>query len=339
MRRRPTIADVAAASGFSRTMVSHALSGRRALNAETVRKIRAVVDELGYIPSRSARALRVGRTGTLGLLSPAVGDRPADDELVGLSFYMRLTAEVARRAFDHDHNVLLLPHTQDTGKLRHAELDGALVSDPGKSDPVLAALRDIDVPFVTLEQDPDHPDDPWQVRADHGASTAAVLDHFGGQGSVRPGLLLPDITWAWATQVRDAYEQWCADRLLEPTVELVGDEGAEQAAVRLLTRADRPDAVFALAEGYAPAVLTAAAKLGIVVPDDVLVACGVDSPRALAAEVPLTAVAHAPERQARAAVDLLLERLAGGAGGAVVVQPELVIRRSSVGLRAGHVRR
>lgn len=310
-------------------MVSHALSGRRSLNADTVRKIRAAADQLGYIPSRSARALRLGRTGTVGLLSPAVGDRPPDDELVGLSFYMRLSAEVARRAFDHDYSVLLLPHTHDTAKLLHAELDGALVSDPEKGDPVLAALRDIDVPFVTLEQDPDRPDDPWQVRADHAASTVEVLDHFRAQGSVRPALLLPDITWAWATQVREAYEQWCARCSLPPVIELVQLDGAEPAAERLLSRPRRPDAVFALAEGYAPAVLAAAAKLGVLVPDDLLVACGVDSPHALAAEVPLTAVALAPELQARAAVDLLVSRLAGGAGGPVVVQPQVVIRRST----------
>ena len=92
--------------------------------------------------------------------------------------------------------------------------------------------------------------------------------------------------------------------------------------------------MLALAEGYGPAVLNAAAELRIAVPDNLLVACGVDSPRALAVDVPLTAVALSPEIQARAAVDLLLERLAGGAGGPVVIQPKLEIRRSSLGLIA-----
>jgi len=139
--------------------------------------------------------------------------------------------------------------------------------------------------------------------------------------------------------VRDAYRQWCIDRSVTPMIQLVGTEGARSAAVRLLDRLDRPDAVLALAEGYGPAVLNAAAELRVAVPDDLLVACGVDSPRALAVEIPLTAVALAPELQGRAAVDLLLERLAGGVGGPVVIQPKLEIRRSSIGLRARGGRR
>jgi DNA-binding LacI/PurR family transcriptional regulator len=331
MSRRPTIADVAEASGFSRTMVSHALSGKRELNADTARKIRAAAAELGYSPSRSARSLRLGRTGMIGLLSPAVGDRPKDDELLGLTFYMRLTAEVARHAFDRGQMVLLMPHTRDLSRLSRADLDGALFSDPERNDPLLAHLREAEVPVVTLEQDPDHPDDPWQVSADHAMSTLAVLDHFRSQGAAVPALLIPDIPWAWVIQVRSAYEAWCEEHAVAPRIELVREGGAEQAATRLLTSAERPDAVFALAEGFGPAVLAAAARLQLGIPDDFLLACGVDSPQAMAAEVPITAVVQAPERQARAAVDLLLERIAGEPGrGPAVVPPELVIRRSSL---------
>lgn len=330
MNRRPTISDVAEASGFSRTTVSHALSGKRALNVETVRKVRDVAEQLGYAPSRSARALRLGRTGTIGLLSPAVGDRPPDDEVLGLAFFMRLSAEVARRAFLHGQRVLLMPHTRETARLSDAELDGALLSDPESGDAVLAALREIEVPVVTFESDPDNPNDPWQVRADHEKSTRDVLDHFVGQGSERPALMIPDISWAWAAQVRDAYERWCEQSNLEPIVELVRASGSEHAARRLLTRADRPDAIYALTEAYGPAALGAASRLGLEVPDDVMIACGVDSSQALSAEVPLTAIALAPEQQGRAAVDLLLERIDGRAAGPVVIEPELVIRDSSL---------
>jgi DNA-binding LacI/PurR family transcriptional regulator len=136
--------------------------------------------------------------------------------------------------------------------------------------------------------------------------------------------------------VRDAYEQWCEESRLEPIVELVRSSGSEQAATRLLSRPDRPDAVYALTEAYGPAVLAAAGLLGLQAPGDVLVACGVDSAQALTAEVPLTAIALAPERQARAAVDLLLDRIEGRPGGPVVVEPELIIRASS--LRRGDLR-
>lgn len=330
MSRRPTISDVAEASGFSRTTVSHALSGKRALNVETVRKIRDVAEQLGYAPSRSARALRLGRSGTIGLLSPAVGERRPDDEVLGLAFFMRLSAEVARRAFLHGQMVLLMPHSREMAKLSDAELDGALLSDPESGDPVVAVLRELEVPLVTLESDPDDPGDPWQVHADHAKSTRDLLDHFAGQGSERPALMIPDISWAWTAQVREAYERWCREARREPIVEVVRASGSEHAATRLLARSDRPDAIYALTEAYGPAVLGAAGRLGLEVPNDVMVACGVDSSQALSAEVPLTAIALAPERQARAAVDLLLERIDGRTAGPVVIEAELVIRDSSI---------
>lgn len=223
--RRPTIKDVAAAAGVSRTTVSHALSGRRAVNEATLRRVREVAEELGYEPSRNASSLRSGRTGTIGLLSPAVGDRPPDDELLGLDFYMRVAAEIARRAFQRGLTVQLLPYTHDTARLRHVELDGALVSDPERGDQVLAMLRAAEVPVVTLEQDPDHPRDPWQVRADHLTGTHAVLDHFAAQGAERPALLIPDVAWSWPEHTLGAYEQWCKRHRRTPRVELVRAKG------------------------------------------------------------------------------------------------------------------
>lgn len=332
--RRPTIKDVAQAAGVSRTTVSHALSGRRTVNAETVKRVRAAAEQLDYEPRRTASSLRSGRIGTIGLLSPAVGDRPPHEELLGLDFYMRLAAEVAKRAFEHGQTVQLLPYTRDSSRLRHVELDGALVSDPTRADPVLAVLREREVPIVTLEQDPDHPDDPWQVRADHALGAAMILDHFIAHGAARPALLIPEVDWAWPAQVRDGWERACAERGRPVRVELVrssgGGRGAAAAASRLLRGRARPDAVFALTDHYGPAVLAAAAQLELAVPDDVLVAAGTESPQALATDPQLTTLAHTPEVQGEAAVDLLLHQIEGGAGSPVVTEPLLVVRGSTL---------
>ena len=55
--RRPRVSDVAAAAGVSPTTVSHALSGARAVNADTRDRILAVARELGYVPDRIASGL------------------------------------------------------------------------------------------------------------------------------------------------------------------------------------------------------------------------------------------------------------------------------------------
>lgn len=66
------MADIAARAGVTVATVSRALTERTAasLRPETVARIRAVADELGYRPNQLARGLRTRRSSTLGMLAP-----------------------------------------------------------------------------------------------------------------------------------------------------------------------------------------------------------------------------------------------------------------------------
>lgn len=64
------IGEIAQRAGVSRSTVSYALSGKRPVSEDTRRKIQRVIDELGYRPNASARALANGRTNTIGLVFP-----------------------------------------------------------------------------------------------------------------------------------------------------------------------------------------------------------------------------------------------------------------------------
>jgi LacI family transcriptional regulator len=65
---------IAAALGVSAATVSNALSGKGRVSPELVEKVRAKAAELGYVPSLTARALRTGRTGVLGLVLPDIAN-------------------------------------------------------------------------------------------------------------------------------------------------------------------------------------------------------------------------------------------------------------------------
>ena len=49
-----TIADVAARAKVSKTTVSRVLNGKGELDESTAARVRAVIDELGYVPSSRA---------------------------------------------------------------------------------------------------------------------------------------------------------------------------------------------------------------------------------------------------------------------------------------------
>ena len=74
MTKRPTLADVAARAGMSKTAVSLVLNDRPGsrLSAEAVARIHEAARELNYRPNAQARSLRLGTTGTVGFISDDV---------------------------------------------------------------------------------------------------------------------------------------------------------------------------------------------------------------------------------------------------------------------------
>ena len=69
MNKRITIKDVARAADCSFVAVSRVLSGRdlNHVSLDVQKRVRDAAERLGYKPSQAARALRTGRTNTIGL--------------------------------------------------------------------------------------------------------------------------------------------------------------------------------------------------------------------------------------------------------------------------------
>lgn len=184
--RRPTLADVAARSGMSKSAVSMILNDRPGsrLSAEAAARVRAAAAELGYRPNPAAQSLRLGKTRTIGFISDKVTiTRYASDMIRGV-----LTT--ARR---YDHTVLM---TETAGDL--AEIDEALdVMLDRRVDGVVVVLlgaRLIDLPEVPHDvpiviangtTSADHP----SVLPDEYAAGHAIAQLLVDAGHERVGLI------------------------------------------------------------------------------------------------------------------------------------------------------
>jgi LacI family transcriptional regulator len=83
-----TIAEVAGRAGVSVATVSRVLNGSPAVSANTRRRVRAVIAELGYEPNAAARALSTGRTGAVGVVAPFLTQPSVVERLRGVSRVM-----------------------------------------------------------------------------------------------------------------------------------------------------------------------------------------------------------------------------------------------------------
>src|SRR4051794_29594275 len=71
----PTLATVAAEAGVSRQTVSNALNSPELLRPDTLERVQAAIERLGYSPNRAARSLRTRTSHLIGLrVEPAVED-------------------------------------------------------------------------------------------------------------------------------------------------------------------------------------------------------------------------------------------------------------------------
>ena len=77
------IIDVARAAGVSVSTVSHVLSKKRTISAETTERVLAAIRELGYEPDPNAQALRGRKTGIIGFIASNITELFASQIIQG----------------------------------------------------------------------------------------------------------------------------------------------------------------------------------------------------------------------------------------------------------------
>jgi DNA-binding LacI/PurR family transcriptional regulator len=312
-RRSVRISDVAAAAGVSITTVSHALNDKGRLADETRRRVREVADRLGYQPSALARGLAGGRTGMMAVTVSFVDDLPL--AVADFDYFMQVMNAATSRALERGYALTLLPAPSRRAILERLPLDGAVVMDPVRDDPVMRRLGRRGVPVVTTGRQPDGADDACWVDNDHVAGTRAMLDHLASGGARRVALLTVPVLSSYTIDALSAYEDWCAARGQEPIVSSltasISESGAYAEAIQLLGSRDPPDAIYATLDRLALGVLLAAEAKGVRVPEDLRIAGCTDSAASRTARPALTALNLNPDRIGQEAVDLLVALVEG----------------------------
>lgn len=327
-RARIGIRDVATAAGVSTATVSNALNGTGRIDPATRARVVEVATSLGYRANANAQRLRGGRT---GMLAVTAREPNADGYgLMDVEYFVDVLMAAASVALHRGYSLTLVPASASNSALTEAAVDGVLLFDALRSDPLLADLADAGTPVVTVGRDTSLPADAcWWVDNDMTTGVTALLDHLHAAGSRRVALVSGSPEYSYCADAEDAYQEWARVQGVEPVVAHVSDEPGHGTIHALLDRPDPPDAVCAVLERYALATLTVATELGLSVPDDLRIAAASDS--AAARHRGVTALDLHPDQVGHDAVELLLDRVTGTAQSPVhhLVSADIAVRLTS----------
>lgn len=307
-----SIKDVARLAGVSPTTVSHALGGKRPVAESTRQRVLEAADRLAYRPHPGARSLKATRSGVLALCMVRVTG--VEVAFAEMEYYFRLTTAATAAALEEHFALVVVPETDSGEFWDRLLLDGAIIADPIHDDPNIRRLRARHVPLVTVGRDPDAPEEGFWVDNDAEVATRLCLDHLASRGARE----VAGITWVtsdyWTQASLKTYGRWCEEHDQRPQLEVVPEDTSEalrEAALRLLGSEPRPDAVYGFFEQPALFVLEMASKLGIKVPEELMVASPSDFGLGATSMPPMTTVDYHPERHGREAVRLLIELVRG----------------------------
>jgi DNA-binding LacI/PurR family transcriptional regulator len=328
-KRRPTIHDVAAASGVSRGTVSRALNGGHNVSPAAMQAIQKAVKETGYVVNQHARSLVTQRSQSVAF----VLDEPQERLFEDPNFNALLHGCTQALAALDIVLVLTIAGSEADRKrvsryVSSGHVDGALLVSSHWGSPLIDEFLARDVPLVTIGRALGHESDISYVVADDREGAKQMTTHLLSRGRRRLATITgPQDTSGGVDRLAGFQEVAGPDAPFE-----YGDysqAGGRAAMDRLLARDPSIDGVFVASDLMAVGALAALREAGRRVPQDVSVGGFDDSPVASSAEPALTTVRQPFERLSHEMVRLLMALIKGEPPAAVILPTTLVVRDST----------
>jgi LacI family transcriptional regulator len=297
--------DVARAAGVSTAVVSYVLNnGPRPVSPSTRQRVEEAIRVLGYRPDARARSLKLGRTHALGVILPDASN----------PFFAELAHAVERAAARLGY-ALLICNTSNSptdeerylDDLAQRRVDGVILVS-ATTDRDLSPWARTSTPIVAMDRLPDE-SNVSTVRFAHDRGAALATRHLLTHGYRDIALVTGPAHLAvsaarsagWNRATRRTGGQ---GRCVHAPFTF---KGGYEATLNLLTGPTPPEAILASSDVQAIGVISAAAHLGVSIPDNLAIASIDGTPAAAYSNPELTTVRQPVERMASCAVTHLVE--------------------------------
>ncbi len=336
MKRSATMQDIARETGLSMMTVSRVLSNKGYVSQQSRKLILAAIKKSDYQINLLARHIRSRRADLLGVITPF--------RLVGTYYFGQVLQGVQQALSGTGFHVALFDSQSNdfndgrkcANLCRQRRVDGLIVVAPGHDDRFLLTLAGFRMPVVVVGRSFNHKSISF-VDVDNFAAAAAMTRYLIRLGHKKIAFLRGASNRRDAEQREAAFRKTLAAHHL-PVVEkwiVQGDYETRKAfhvALALLSKENRPTAIFASNDLMAYGVIDAARMLKLRVPEDLSVAGFDDLEGSAELLPPLTTAAQPMKQLGHVAAGYLLNRLDAQEGLPALRQKlsaQLVIRTST----------
>jgi DNA-binding LacI/PurR family transcriptional regulator len=335
--KRPTIKDVAARAGVSKSTVSNVVRSAGSMSPDTRERVEEAIRALGYRPHAAARNLVQQRTNLLGVV---VGD-------LANAFNAELVKHLEQQASRHDYTTLVC-NTDGNARLEATRIealleqrvDGIALLEFSGDRTVIAQLLAERVPVVMISCAADYSD---YVAVDDYAGIALGVAHLVELGHSRIAHAVDALGEPAMTRTRlDAFERAILRHGLQVRAEWLlawdRDAAGERAVEAVFAAEPAPTAVLAANDFTAMRLIELLEARGRRVPQDVSVVGFDGIAIGGLSRLALTTVAQPREQLAAVGMRTLLVRIEGGPeapGQQRRLAPRLVVRGSTAAPACG----
>lgn len=302
--------DVARLAGVSQPTVSRALRADPRIPDETRTRVLEAARALGYVPNQLGRSLSTQTTHRVAMVADLAN--PLYPALLG-----PVHDELARSGY---RTVLFAEHGDEIDAyegLLDRSVDGVILTTTRLKSSLPYELMRRGIPFVLLNRLSDLLEHDSATADDEGGA-ALVGELLIRLGHRRIGALLGPEDASTSRDRERGLRRILGDEGIAIPARWTAHasythEGGAAAFTAVMTRDDRPTALFCVSDYLAIGALNAARRMGIDVPDDLTVIGFDDLPEASWPVFDLTTVSNPLADSARAAARLLVDRLDGDA--------------------------
>jgi DNA-binding LacI/PurR family transcriptional regulator len=333
-REVPGIRDVARLAKVSVGTVSHVLNESQGVKPATRQRVLDAIEKLDYSPNLIARSMTSKRIGSVGVIVPFF-TRPFFSEVLR---GVEVALTQAGREFvlyNVQSNEQCDSYFRKLPKQR--KVDGLLIISLYPDDSIAAGFKNASLPVVLV--DAYHPGlTSLVVNNVEGAYQAVtcLIEHGHRRIGFINGIIEGDFHFNPGNDRFIGLHRALGESglLYEPDLVLTAEwdrQGGRRAALQLLTRPDRPTAIFAASDLQAVGVLEAARSLKMSVPDDLSLVGfdGIELSEILDLSTVQQPMKHMGELGAQKLIAQIEDSANGGSPPELIrLQPSLIIRRT-----------